>query len=317
MKKIGIFVLLTLIGLLLVSCSDDQGNMKKVGMITESETDDDPWAKKGLEGLQQIEKQYGVDVFFEENIQSEQEVKKTVEEMIHRGVNLIFGHDDSYGKYFTELTKTYPDVHFVYFDGAYTNKRVSSIAIQPHAMSFFAGMIAARMSDSGEVGVIAAHEWQREIEGFLEGVKYQDQDVEVHIKYTEDLSDSGGLESIYENLFKEDVDVFYPAGNDLSEDIIQRAAEDDVYAIGYLDDQSKIDPSTVLTSTIKDIERVYLSIADEWNKNKLDGGVIQYDFADDVVKLGDFNEDIPKRFQQKIENAVQRYTESGLLPYEE
>lgn len=317
MKKIGIFVLLITSGLLLISCGNDRGDIKKVGMITENHTEDDPWAKRGLDGLQQIEDQYGVDVFFEENIQSEQEVEKAVDEMIQRGVNLIFGHNSSYGKYFTELTDTYPDVHFVYFDGAYTNKRVSSIDFQSHAMSFFAGMVAAKMSRSDNVGIIAAHEWQGEIEGFFEGVKYQNKDADVHMNFIKEWSDSDKAEDVYENMLTKDVDVFYPAGDSFSADIIQRASEDDVYAIGYLEDQAKIDPPTVLTSTIQDIGGVYVQIAEAFDKDELEGGVLQYDFADDVVKLGEFNEEIPNQFQQKIENAVNEFIEQGILPYEQ
>lgn len=310
-----IFFIVT--GLLLTGCGNNQGDIQKVGMITENQIDKQPWEKRGFEGLQQIEEKYGVDVFLEEDIKTEQEVGRAVDDMVGRGVNLIFGNSSNYGKYFIELTKTYKNVHFVYFDGTYTNKRVSSISFQSHAMSFFAGMIAAKMTTSNEVGIIAAYEWQGEIEGFFEGVKYQNQLVNVHINFIKNWSDTDKAIGVYDKMLAKNVDVFYPAGDSFSTDIIQRASKDNVYAIGYLEDQSKIAPSTVLTSTIQEISDVYVRIGDQLNKGELKGGAIRYDFADEVVKLGDFNEAIPTKYQQKIEKAINEYVESGLLPYEQ
>lgn len=316
MRKIGTFMISIVFVLLLSGCGHNQGELQKAGMITEKPIENPSWEKKGFEGLQQIEKKYGVDVFLEENINTGHEVEKAVDDMVHRGVNLIFGHSSSYGKDFIKLAKEYPDIHFVYFNGTYTGKRVSSISFQSHAMSFFAGMIAAKMTDSNDVGIIAAYEWQDEIEGFFEGVKYQDSDVDVHIDFTKKWADSERTKRVYEKMLADDVDVFYPAGDLISNDIIKRASEDDVYAIGYMEDQSKIAPATVLTSTIQEISTVYVGLADAMNKGELNGGVISYDFADDVVKLGAFNEDIPKSYQQKIESAINEYADSGLFPYE-
>lgn len=316
-KKIGIGILLIISVLLLTSCGNHKGELQKVGLITDNQIEDLSWEKRGFAGLQQIEKKYGVDVFLEENIQSESEVGKAVDDMAHRGVNLIFGQSSNYGNYFINLAKEYPNVHFVYFNGTYTSKRVSSISFQSHAMSFFAGMIAAKMSESGHVGILAAYEWQDEIEGFFEGVKYQDSDAKVHINFIEQWSDPEKGKNIYEKMLADDVDVFYPTGDSFSADIIKQAHEDDVYAIGYLEDQAKIAPSTVLTSTIQEISSVYERIADQFNEGELSGGVIRYDFADEVVRLGEFNDDIPRSFQQKIEKLINDYKDSGVLPYEE
>src|SRR5699024_9837792 len=103
--------------------------------------------------------------------------------------------------------KEYPNVHFVYFNGTYTGKRVSSISFQSHAMSFFAGMIAAKMSDTKDVGIIAAYEWQDEIEGFFEGVKYQDPIVNVSMNVIKKWSDTENANQVYESMLTKNVDV--------------------------------------------------------------------------------------------------------------
>jgi len=316
-KKIGVCILWILPILILMSCGNNQGELQKVGMITENEIVNDSWEHKGFEGLQQIEKTYGVDVFLEENVATESEVIKAVDDMAHRGVNLIFGHSSNYGKYFIQLAKDYPNIHFVYFNGTYTGKHVSSISFQSHAMSFFAGMIAAEMTDSNDVGIIAAYEWQDEIEGFFEGVKYQTPDVNVHINFIKTWVDTGKAKIIYNQMLADGVDVFYPVGDTYSADIIEQANDDQVYAIGYMEEQSKIAPTTVLTSTIQEVSKAYLTLAGKLNDGELNGGAIHYDFADEFVRLGEFNDDIPQEFQLKIEKAINGYVDSGLLPYEQ
>src|SRR5699024_2421464 len=94
-------------------------------------------------------------------------------EFVQKGVNLIFGHSHLYGKYFMDIAELYPDVHFVYFNGKSYADNVTSLNFNPYAVAFFGGMVAGEMTSSNHVGIIAAYEWQAEIEGFNEGVKYK------------------------------------------------------------------------------------------------------------------------------------------------
>ncbi|MFZ3577906.1 BMP family ABC transporter substrate-binding protein [Virgibacillus sp. DJP39] len=317
LKKL--YAILILISLLtLYGCGEfrDTGQIQNVGMLVEGTVDDQVWNEKGYEGLKEIEKKLDVNVFYKENIGTQQEVTDAVDEFVSNGVNLIFGHSNSYGKYFVNISDLYPDVQFVYFNGGYHAENVTSLNFNSDAMGFFGGMVAGEMTDSNEVGVIAAYEWQPEIEGFYEGVKFQNPEADVHINYVNSWSDKETALKIYEKMKSEGVDVFYPTGDAFSVDIIKQVKKDDLYAIGYVTDQHYLGENTVLTSTVQHVDELYTLAAKKFNRNQLEGGILVYDFQDDVISLGEFSPAVPEEFQDKIEAIIKQYKKNALLPNE-
>ncbi|GAB4073951.1 transcriptional regulator Med [Barrientosiimonas marina] len=313
-----LMILMTGFVLLLAGCSlfIDSGHLQNAGMLVETSIDNQPWNQKGYDGLQAIEDTYNTDVFYKEEIKTKDEVRQAVDEFADKGVNLIFGNSSSYGKYFEDLSETYPGIHFVYFNGEKFAERVTSLNFNSHAMGFFAGMLAGKMSHTNQVGVIGVFDWQAEIEGFYAGVKYQDPEVKVHLNYVNDWNNKDRAMQMYDELRNDHTDVIYPAGNAYSQKVIKRSRNDGIYTIGYIADQSEIAEQNVLTSTVQDIETLYKRAAENVNEGDLRGGVLTYDFQDDVISLGQFSPDVPESFQKKLQEEVDAYKDTGILPNE-
>ncbi|PAV29205.1 BMP family ABC transporter substrate-binding protein [Virgibacillus profundi] len=318
MKKTFIILLFILTLIIITGCSGlkSQDHIQNVGMLVDGTIESQAWNEKGYEGLQQIGEQYDVNVFYKENIVTEQEIESAVNEFVEDGVNLIFGHSSIYGNYFIDIAENYPDVHFVYFNGGYSDDNVTSLNFNAHAMGFFSGMIAAEMTDSNHVGMIAAFQWQPEIEGFFEGVKYQNPSAEVTVEFVNNWNDKETAADLYEKMRENNVDVIYPTGDSYSEEIIKRASEDGIYAIGYVANQSEIDENTVLTSTVQHVDKLYEITAEKFNEGELEGSILTFDFADEVISLGEFSPSIPESFQKFMEETVETYIETDLLPNE-
>lgn len=293
-----------------------QGKVQKVGMLVENTVHDQAWGQKGYEGLLEIKEELNVDVYFKESVQSQLETQQAIEEFAEKGVNLIFGHGSRYGQYFQELRQEYPDIRFVYFNGSVKGKNITSLNFNAHAMGFFGGMLSAKMSESNQVGIIAAFEWQPEIEGFYEGVNYVNPDAEVNIQYVNSWNDTDRALYYYERMQRMGVDVFYPAGDGFSVPIIEEAKSNNVNAIGYVSDQSNIGSSTVLTSTVQHVDKLYVLAAEKYNKGKLPDGILNFDFQDNVITLGEFGDEVPENIKNHITSAVEEYKETGLLPNE-
>nr|WP_090234172.1 BMP family ABC transporter substrate-binding protein [Lentibacillus halodurans] len=315
MKKLPIIILTAFILVILSGCGDS-GNLQNAGMLVETSIDDQPWDQKGYEGMLAIEEEFNVDVYYKEGVQTEQDVREAVEELVNDGVNLIFGHSNTYGTYFEDISQAYPDIHFVYFNGGQFAEDVTSMNFNSHAMGFFAGMMAGEMTETNHVGVIGAFEWQPEIEGFFEGVSYQNPEAEVHFNYVNDWNGKEMAMQMYETMRGEDADVIYPAGNAYSVSVIEQARGDGIYAIGYVSDQSEIDGETVLTSTVQHVEEIYTRTAENFNKGDLRGGVMTFDFQDDMISLGEFSPEVPEKFREKMREEVEAYKHTGLLPNE-
>ncbi|MFD0952690.1 BMP family ABC transporter substrate-binding protein [Virgibacillus natechei] len=316
LKKIRM-ILLTSLGIIILSgCSNyfDTGNIQNVGMLMDGSIDDNPWAEKGYEGLQNIGEIYDVNVFSEEHVTTEQETMEVVDEFVNDGVNLIFGHSNSYGGHFAEIASTYPDVHFVYFNGGYVDENVTSLNFNSHAMGFFAGMLAGKMTETDQIGMMAAYEWQPEIEGFYEGVNYENPTAVVQIEFSNKYNETSTIPQIYENMRNDEVDVFYPIGDSFNQAIIELAKGDDLYAIGYVSDQSEIDEPTVLTSTIQHVDSLYELVAQKFHEGSLEGNIMAFDFQDDLVSLGQYSPDVPEAYQEYVNELVEEYKEDGVLP---
>ncbi|ALX48646.1 transcriptional regulator [Lentibacillus amyloliquefaciens] len=318
MRRLSIFVLATFIVIFLSGCSNyfDSGDLQNAGMLVETTIHDQPWNEKGYEGLLSIEEEFGVDVFYKEDVKTQADVREAVDELVSNGVNLIFGNSSAYGQFFEDISATYPEVHFVYFNGGQFGEDVTSLNFNAHAMGFFAGMMAGEMTETNRVGVIGAFEWQPEIEGFFEGVTYQNPEAEVNFNYVNDWNGNELAMDMYKTMRDDGTDVIYPAGNAYSHSIIEQANQDGIYAIGYVADQSEIAEETVLTSTVQHLSELYTLAAKEFNEGDLRGGVMTYDFQDDMISLGKLSPDVPEEFQKVIQEEIEAYKESDLLPHE-
>ncbi|WP_042224623.1 BMP family ABC transporter substrate-binding protein [Oceanobacillus manasiensis] len=319
MNKGLLYRLLLVIGLIFVltGCGSNEKNVQNVGMLLDGSINDQVWGSKGYAGLLEIGNTYKVDVFYKENIKEEQEIMNAVEEFVQDGVNLIFGHSSIYGKYFVDIAGSYPNVHFVYFNGGYTSNNVTSLNFDSHSMGFFGGMLAGRMTTSDHVAIIAAHEWQPEIEGFYEGVKYENPSAEINMNFINDWNDTETAEEIYDQITQTGVDVVYPTGDAFSKEIIEKAVSDDLFAIGYVSDQSGFGGGHVLTSTIQHVDKLYRLAAELFNEGELKGTIQTYDFQDDVITLGPYSSAVPEDYQEYLTKAVERYKETEFLPNEQ
>ncbi len=264
----------------------------------------------------EIADEYDVDVYYEENVETMYQVQQAVEQFAYNGVNLIYGHSNIYGEYFMSLAESYPDVHFVYVNGGESRENVTSLNFNGHAMGFFAGMVAGNMTETNQIGVIAAHSWQPETEGFFEGVSYVNQEAEVKLNYLNDWNNVALAMDYYAAMKEQDVDIFYPIGDAFSESILREAEADHLFAIGYMMDQMETAPDAVLTSTIQHIGELYQSVAEEFNKQDLEGKIYTYDFKDGFITLGEFRDSVPSYVKMQVEEDIEEYINTGLLPNE-
>ncbi|QDP42113.1 BMP family ABC transporter substrate-binding protein [Radiobacillus deserti] len=285
-------------------------------MLVEGSINDQSWGSKGYKGLLEIKEEFNVDVYFKEGITTQQQVNQAIEEFSNQGVNLVFGHSSIYGKMFKDIVNEYPDIHFVYFNGGYSDDNLTSLNFSSHAMGFFGGMVAGKMTETNQVGIIASHEWQPEIEGFYEGVNYQNPEAEVKMEFVNSWDNTDRAIKLYKSLTKENVDVFYPAGDSFSVPIINRVREAGLYAIGFISNQSDLGENTVLTSTMQYVNRLYVQAAKDFEQGELEGGVFTFDFQDDVVEMGTFSPKVPESYVKELEKHIENYKEDGLLPNE-
>ncbi|WP_439710776.1 BMP family ABC transporter substrate-binding protein [Anoxybacillus gonensis] len=304
---------------ILSSCAPAQlssGNVQKVGLLVSDTIDDQVWGTKGYKGLLRIQAKFDAEVFYREGVNSKAATAHAVKQFHQKGVTLIFGHGSEYGEYFDEIADQYPNIHFVFFNGEAKKKNVTSFNFAGHAMGFFGGMVAGHMTKTNKIGVIAAFEWQPEVDGFFEGVLYENGNAHVDVQYVQRWDDVDTAMAIAERMIAEGVDVVYPAGDKFSVPVIEKMKEHGLYAIGYVTDQADLGERTVLTSTVQHVDVLYELVAKKFIDGELTSGTTYVDFQDGVVELGTFSPLVDEPFQQKITKAIKRYKATGKLPNE-
>lgn len=317
MKKSLTLIMIILLCLFTLSACGQpltSGKLQKVGLLVTDSINDQVWGTKGYKGMLKIQSRFNVDVYYKEGMNSHAIVERAVKEFDQKGINLIFGHGNEYADYFNKIAKNYPHIHFICFNGNVKESNTTSLNFDAYAMGFFGGMVAAHMSTTNKVGIIAAYEWQPEIEGFFEGATYQNRDIDVEIEYVWQWDDTERAIQLLEDMIGTGVDVVYPAGDGYNVPVIERIKDVGLYAIGYISDQSDLGESTVLTSTIQHVDYLYELVAEEYSKGKLESGNLSFDFQDDAISLGSFSPLVDEAFVSSINKLIDTYKTTGELP---
>lgn len=275
---------------------------------------DQVWGTKGYRGLLQIQSSLNVDVFFKEGMNTQKLVEQAVKEFDKKGVNLIYGHGNEYAAYFNKISEQYPDIHFISFNGDAKKENTTSLNFKAYSMGFFGGMVASHMSKTGRVGIVAAYEWQPEVEGFYDGAIFENKDMEVDIRYIGHWDDQEKALEVLDDVLLKGADVIYPAGDGFNVPIIEKVKDKGLYVIGYISDQSDFGESTVLTSTIQHVDDLYVLTAGKFNRGELNSGNLYFDFQDEVISLGKFSSKVDSEFREKLNRYIKSYKKSGKLP---
>ncbi|MFD2639389.1 BMP family ABC transporter substrate-binding protein [Piscibacillus salipiscarius] len=314
MKKLLIFILLAT-SFLLVSCGQvfNTGQLNNVGLLLDGTIHDETWGKGAYLGALEIKEEQNVSILTRENVTTSRETEEQVKDMKRQGVNLVFGHGSDFGTHFNDINETYPGLHFVYFNGNTFDRNITSIHFDGYEMGYFAGVLSAKVTKTNEIGIVSAFQSQPEVQGFFEGVKDTNSNIKVHIRSVFDWYDQQRAMLLFNDLLKENIDIVYPAGDGFNIPIILEAKKQDIYAIGYVSDQYEVAPGTVLTSTVQDIEKIYVDIANQYDEGELPSGVIHYGFDDEYIYLGKYGEAVSDRVKREMDELIERYLETGRL----
>ena len=104
---------------------------------------------------------------------------------------------------------------------------------------------------------------------------------------------------------------------DFNVPVIEKIKENGLYAIGHVSDQADLGQSTVLTSTVQHVDKLYELVAEKYSKGTLESGNLNFDFQEGVISMGAYSPLVDEEFQAEIEiKPIEEYIETGNLPTE-
>lgn len=210
---------------------------------------EEPWDGVVHEALNKAKEEGLIDYTFTENIGYAGDMERVLREACEKEKpDIIVG--DSYGneEAARRVAKDYPEIAFVFGSGGGpVDPNFSVFDNWLHEPGYLAGMLAAGMSKSGIIGIVAAQpvpEVNRIVNAFQDGAKEINPNIKTSISYINSWFDPPAAKEAALAQIAQGADVLYAERFG----VIDAAKEKGVWAIGMMSDQSELAPDLVLTS---------------------------------------------------------------------
>ena len=296
-KKLATLAMATVVSAsLLVGCSGSKESAKDdkitVAMITDvAGVNDQSFNQSAWEGLQQAEKELGVEVKYLESKQ-DSDYATNIETLVDEDVDLILGVGMKLSDAIKEGAELYPDQNFVIVDEELTDiSNVKSILFNAQESAYLAGLVAGKTTKTDNVGFIGGMQLPTVDTfkyGFMAGVKAVNPDATIQVQYANSFTDQAKGKAIANQMYSNGADIVFTCGGDVGTGAIEAAKENGKFAIGVDRDQSDLAPEYVLTSAIKRVDVGVYETVKAYLDGTFEGGTTTiYGLEDNAVGIPD------------------------------
>jgi len=222
-----------------------------------------------------------------------------------------------------EVAEAAPDTDFAIIDANVDLPNVASITFKEEEGSFLAGAFAALMTKKAaetsmpkldgtmKLGFIGGgdipliHKFQ---EGFEQGVKAVDPNIEVLVAYAGSFTDAAKGKELALSQYNSGADIVYQAAGPTGTGVIEAAKQLDRYVIGVDADQNSLAPDNVITSMQKKVDVAVLATI----KSVVDGtfkpGLTVFGVENGGIGLAPFHS-LDSQVPDDVKAAVADFTE--------
>lgn len=208
---------------------------------------------------------------------SESDCDRVVREYISQGYNMIFTHSWGFWETSDNLATRFPNVFFCQGSGLNThfgnNLILTDNTLQE--VTFQAGAVAAKLSNTSKVGVVAAMPGPGDvaslINGFIAGAKYVNPAINVSVQYIGEWYNPNSARIKAEVMIASGVDVIFSERYGVFE-ACKRGDQVVAYAFGNVIDQNYLGPDVTVGSVIWNLyPLVYTMITSALNDSFVSG----------------------------------------------
>ena len=219
--------------------------------------------------------------------QDESEMELTARALADEGYDMVISMGWGAASWVVPIAEQYPDTHFYIPAGEpELLPNTSGGDFKEYEGCFTVGMIAAMLNTTGKVGYVGGWDdpllW-RFLVGYEEGVKYVDPSIEVVVAWANDFQNPSKGKELALTQFADGCDIIFAAAGKTGEGVLAAAAEQGKFAIGVDSDQDWIQPGSVVTSMLKNVDQVILNKIRELSGGRLQSNLEVYGLAEGLV----------------------------------
>ena len=225
-------------------------------IVTPEKGSDYGWNQQSIEAARKIAKDRGLDVEVADNAGYE-DVTPILREVATGGANFIIAQASGYNTTAPDVS-TQTDVPSLIWDNpeAAQPGLVANAEAQGQGGGYLAGVLAAKTSKSGTVGIVVSADdtnWNRMAGGFVKGAQSVNPDIKIRLAQIGQAgyADTAGGKRVTEQVIADGADVIFGMGDGSSFGMIQAVeAADNVMFIDVIGDKTKIDKKGILLSSV-------------------------------------------------------------------
>ncbi len=250
-----------------------------------------------------------VETVYQESVpENPADAERVIRQFAEDGAKIIFTTSYGYMDPTFNVAKDYPDTVFVHISGYKTAPNMGTGFGKIEEPRYVSGMIAGEMTESNQLGYVAAYptpEVIRGINAFTLGVRETNPEATVRVVWTSTWFDPQKERQAAEALLDGGADVI--AQHQDTPGPQQAAAARGAYGVGYNADMGKLVPEAVLTSAVWNwgtfyIDTVQQVLAGTWEPTQYWGG-----WKDGLVDLAPIGPMVPEEVKAEAEAEAEKF----------
>lgn len=316
----------TTAGLLLPACNrgssgpTDPGGPLKVGLIYLGPIGDYGWTFTHEVARQEMQMALGdqIQAYGVENVdEGTGDALEVMRVLARDGHRLILSTSFGFMDATIQAASEFPEITFMHCSGYKRAENVGTYLARFEQPRYLTGMVAGRMTQTGQLGYVAAFpipEVIRGINAFTLGARSVNPEVTVQVTWAESWYNPQIEEEIAQALIEGGCDVVTQHTDSVAP--TQVAQSRGVYSVGYHSDMSAFGPAAHLTASVHRWGQVYTDLA----RSVLDGSWTSQDiwrgFEGDMVEIAPFHPDVPEDLKAQVMQKRQTFVDQTASPFD-
>ena len=290
-----------------VQAADGEG--LKVALLLSGAANDQGWNQTAYEGTQKACEKYGYELAYTENLEVA-DISAAFADYASAGYDVVIGHGYEFGDPALEVAETYPDTKFICTEADASADNVASYVMACEQTAYVDGIIAASTSESGKLGAIGpipGDSLVKIINGYEDGAKSVNPDIEVQTAWTNSFVDTQLAQEAAKAMIDNGVDVIKHCANACGNGAMTAAVEAGIWCQGDSYDQSSLAPDNILDSAIYNLDVVIDTALGSVADGSFEGDVYNLGMADGAVEVllsDNLSDDVKATAQDAIDKIV-------------
>ena len=292
----------------------------RIAIVSPSTINDFAFTQSIYDAMIALQDHYGEDTItfdYSENMFIVDDAAAAIRDYAASGYDMVIAHGSQYGSSLQEIAPDFPEVSFAWGTTVDTFGLDNIFAYEAASDEggYVNGVMAAMLTESkviGVVGPVQTGDAKLYVDGFVEGVKATDPEIEVLVTYINDFSNVALAAETAETQIAAGADVMTGTAQ-MVVGAIGKIQEEGGYWFGTQADQAAFAPDTVVASQVYHWEVIFKEIIELRSQGILGGRSFEANLANGGEVIA-FNPDIeiPDEVKAAAESAIEQIKTGGV-----